>query len=174
DDLLARREDHVSGEQLPAPAAARQALAYLDQAAAAHQPTTAFISLRARCRGALGDKEAAEADEQLARATPPTLALDHVLLGQTALDAKDKDVAVREFEEALRLEPTHYWSLMKLGQAFNELGEGPADFAAAVAVYTGCIMKRPDYAPAYRYRAIVHWYLNQREKSVQDYSKAIS
>src|SRR5262249_61957013 len=77
DDILARREDHVSGEPLSAPAAARQALAYLDEAAAAHRPTTAFVSLRARCRGALGDQEVAEADARLARATPPTLALDH-------------------------------------------------------------------------------------------------
>jgi tetratricopeptide (TPR) repeat protein len=172
DDLLARREDHQSGEQLSAPAAARQALAYLDQAAAAHQPTTAFISLRARSRSALGDREAADADARLIRATPPTLALDHVLLGQAALDAREKEVAIREFEEALRLEPTHYWSMIKLGQAFNELGEGPADFAAAVAVYIGCIMKRPDYAPAYRYRARAHSYLKQYEKSVQDYTKA--
>jgi hypothetical protein len=149
DDILARREDHVSGEQLSAPAAARQTLAYLDKAGAGHEPTTALFSLRARCRGALGDKEAADADSQLARATPPSLALDHDLLGQAALDVKDKDIAVREFEEALRLEPAHYWSLMKLGQSFNDLGEGPADFAAAVAVYTSCIMKRPDFAPAY-------------------------
>jgi tetratricopeptide (TPR) repeat protein len=174
DDMLARREDHVSGEQLPAPAAARRALAYLDQAEAAHQPTTAFISLRARSRSDLGEKEAADADARLARATPPTLALDHVLLGQAALDARDKEVAVREFGEALRLEPTHYWSLIKLGQAFNELGEGPADFAAAVAVYIGCIMKRPDYALAYLYRAIAHKNLKQYEKSVQDYSRAIA
>jgi tetratricopeptide (TPR) repeat protein len=174
DDLLARRQDHVSGEQVPAPAAARQALAYLDQAKAAHPPTTAFVSLRGRCRGDLGDKEAAAADARLARATPPTLAMDHVLLGQAALDAKAKDVAVKEFEEAQRLEPTHYWSLMKLGQSFLDLGEGPEDFTAAVLVYTGCIMKRPDYAPAYRYRANAHWYLKQREKSVQDYSRAIA
>jgi tetratricopeptide (TPR) repeat protein len=173
DDILARREDHESGEQLSAPAAARQALAYLDKAGAGHEPTTAYFSLRARCRGALGDKEAADADLQLARATQPTLGLDHDLLGQAGLDAKDKDVAVREFEEALRLEPTHYWSLMKLGQSFNDLGEGPADYAAAVAVYTGCIMKRPDFAPAYRYRAVAHGNLKQHEKSVQDCSKAI-
>jgi tetratricopeptide (TPR) repeat protein len=173
DDILARREDHVSGEHLSAPAAARQALAYLDQAEAAHQPTTAFISLRARCRRDLGDKEAAADDAKLARATPPTLALDHFLLGQAALDNRDKHAAVREFEEALRLEPTHYWSLMLLGHAFSELGEGSADFTAAVAVYTGCIMKRPDYASAYRYRAQAHGRLKQYEKSVQDYSNAI-
>jgi tetratricopeptide (TPR) repeat protein len=173
DDILVRREDHVSGKLLSAAAAAWQALAYLEKAAAAHQPTTAYFSLRARCRGALGDKEAADADAQLARATLPTLALDHFLLGQAALDTKDKDDAVRAFEEALRLEPTHYWSLMRLGQSFTDLGEGPADFEAAVAVYTGCIMKRPDYAPAYRYRARALAKLKQHEKSVQDLSKAI-
>jgi tetratricopeptide (TPR) repeat protein len=174
DDILARREDHVSGEQLSAPAAAQQALAYLEKAGVAYVPTTAFFSLRARCRGALGDKEAADDDSQWAWAIPPTLALDHDLLGQAALDAQNKDVAIKEFEEALRLEPTHYWSLMKLGQSFNDLGEGPADFAAAVAVFTGCIMKRPDFAPAYRYRAMAHWLLKQYEKCVQDYSKAIA
>jgi tetratricopeptide (TPR) repeat protein len=174
DDILARREDHVSGERLSAPAAARQALAYLDRTEAAHRPTRGYFWLRARSRRALGDKEAVAGDARLFRATPPTLALDHFLVGQTALDARRKAIAVLEFEEALRLEPTHYWSMMKLGQSFNDLGEGPADFAAAVAVYTGCIMKRPDHALAYRHRAQAHANLKQYEKSVQDYSKAIA
>jgi serine/threonine protein kinase/Tfp pilus assembly protein PilF len=174
DDLLNRRQDHSSAAPVSVASAARQALAYLAKAEAGHPPTTAFFALRSRCQDGLGEKAAADADRERARITRPTLALDHYLLGQAAYDAKNKKMAVNEFGAALRLEPTHYWSLMRLGQSLGILGQEPAEFVTAAAVYTGCLMKRPDHAAAYFGRALAYQRVRQFENSLEDYSRAIA
>src|SRR5262249_50650432 len=61
DDVVRRRQHHRSGRPLAPPEAARAGLAYLQQAEAAHRPTAAFYRIRARCRQALGEVEAARA-----------------------------------------------------------------------------------------------------------------
>ncbi len=97
--------------------------------------------------------------------------MDHYLLAQEAYEALNKPEAIKHFEAALRLEPTHYWSLMRLGWCLSY--REPPDCAEAVRVYTGCIMKRPDHALAYFHRGIAYVYLRRHEDSVADYSKAI-
>ena len=137
---------------------------------------------------------------------PPTIAIDHFLRGQAALSAKKLTEGVEAFEAALRVEPTHYWSLMKMGYCFGDLGRDANDFANAVRIFTGCILKRPDHAHAYYCRANAYWdlsattmrwqttprplssirstsswyvrgqlydKLNQRDKAIADFSKAI-
>jgi tetratricopeptide (TPR) repeat protein len=172
-DSTNRQEEHGSGSKLSGEAAARQALSYLDRAESAHAPTHAFYVLRAACRKALGETAAAQADQRLADKTPPSLALDHYLVGQAAYYARHLDESVQAFEAALLQEPTHYWSLLKLGYCLNDLGRGKADFAAAARVFTGCILKRPDHAHAYACRANSYGKLGQRHKAAADYSKAI-
>src|SRR5262249_3714250 len=77
-------------------------------------------------------------------------------------------------ELALRVEPTHYWSLMRLGQCLHVLGRGREDFVAAVGAFTGCIMKRPDHALAFHGRARVYFKLGRYEDAVADCSKEIA
>jgi tetratricopeptide (TPR) repeat protein len=173
DDLLQRREGHRSGQAISPAAAAREALVYLGKAEAAHRPTQALYALRARCRQALGEEAAAQADRRLADQTPPALALDHYLRGQAAYDAKQLAEGVQAFEAALRLEPTHYWSLMRLGCCLCDLGKGPEDFAGAARVFTGCILKRPDHAHAYYCRALAYSKLRRHEEAITDFSRAI-
>jgi tetratricopeptide (TPR) repeat protein/serine/threonine protein kinase len=173
DDNLARRRDHRSGERLSLAAAGRQGLLYLHKAEQAWQPTLAFYRFRALCRHALGEKEAASADEVLARKTPPAMAVDHYLLGRAARNAKDRAEAIKQFEAALRLEPADYWSLMNLGGGLCELGEQERDFAAAAAALTGCILRRPDHAAAWNNRGIAHSNLRQYDNALADFSKAI-
>jgi tetratricopeptide (TPR) repeat protein len=173
DDLARRRRDHRAGRVLSPEQAAREALAYLAKAEFSHRPTSAFFAIRARCRQALGEKQAAGADREFAQHTPPAIALDHCLRGQAAFDAKRLAKAVEAFEAALRLEPTHYWSMMQLGYCLMDLGRGPADFAQAVRVYTGCILKRPDHASAYLGRADSYHKLARYDDAMADYSKAI-
>jgi tetratricopeptide (TPR) repeat protein/serine/threonine protein kinase len=173
DDLFRRRQDHRSGQKLSPAEAARQGLAYLHKAKEVWQPTLTFYRLRAHCRRALRQKEAAVADEVLAKDTRPTMAVDHFLLGRAAQAARDKAEAVKQFEEALGLEPAHYWSLMQLGSCLCDLGEGERDFAAAAAVFTGCILRHPDHASAWHVRGIAHEKLRQYDKAVADCSKAI-
>jgi tetratricopeptide (TPR) repeat protein len=173
DDLLRRHQGHESERKLSRQEAVRAALIYLGKAESAQRPTQAFFVLRARCRSALGGEAAAQADRELALKTPATIALDHFLQGQAAYNAKQLTEAVRAFEAALRLEPTHYWSMMRLGSCLLELGRGPGDFSEAARVFTGCILKRPDHADAYYRRAIVYHRLGRYEDCLADSSRVI-
>jgi tetratricopeptide (TPR) repeat protein len=173
DDVVRRLQEHRSGQKLSSEAAARQALVYLGKAESAHQPTPAFYALRASCHKTLGEAAAAQADKQLADKTPPTMALDHFLRGQLAYDAKQLAEGVQAFEAALRLEPTHYWSLMWLGYCLCDQGRGPEDLAGAARVFTGCILKRPDHAHAYHCRANAYFRLRRYKEALADYSQAI-
>jgi tetratricopeptide (TPR) repeat protein/tRNA A-37 threonylcarbamoyl transferase component Bud32 len=174
DDAVSRRQDHRSGEKVLPEAAARQALVYLGKAEDAHRPTQALHALRARCRQVLGEGSAAQADRALAGQTPPTIALDHYLQGQAALRAKRLAEGVEAFEAALRLEPTHYWSLMSLGYCLCDLGRGPEDFTEAVGLFTGCILRRPEHAHAYHCRAVAYSLLGRSEAALADLSRAIA
>jgi Flp pilus assembly protein TadD len=132
-DVLSRNENHRSRQELSPQVAAREALVYLGKAETAHVPTQGFYMLRARCRRALGE-EAAQADQQLADQTAQSMAVDHLLRGRAAYDAKQFPVAVQAMEAALRLEPSNFWSLMWLGFCLCDLGQGPKDFAEAVGI----------------------------------------
>src|SRR5207249_12092594 len=99
------------------------------------------------------------------------LALDYFLRGQDAYDAKKLAEGVQAFEAALRLEPTHYWSMMRLGYCLCDLGRGPEDFAGAARVFTGCILNRPDHAHAYYCRA--HAYSKLDQEAAAGLSRAI-
>jgi tetratricopeptide (TPR) repeat protein len=173
DDLGHRFEEHQSGQKLSREAAARQALIYLRKAESVHRPTHAFYAVRAGCQAALGEEAAADADRQLRDKTPPAMAVDHYLRGQAAYAHKQLADGVRSFEAALRLEPTHYWSMMGLGYCLCDLGRGPEDFAAAAAIFRGCIMSRPDHAHAYIWRANAYTKLRRYEQALTDYSQAI-
>jgi serine/threonine protein kinase/lipoprotein NlpI len=175
DDVLrqGRGEDHRSGRKLSVAAAARLALLYLEKAESAHRATQGLYALRAHCRKALGDEAAAQADMQLTDRTPPTMALDHNYRGRDAYSGRRLAEGVQAFEAALRLEPSHYWSMMRLGYCLVDLGQGPEDFAGAARVFTGCILKRPDHACSYFCRAVAYIKLRRYEEAVADCSKAI-
>jgi tetratricopeptide (TPR) repeat protein len=186
-DVLDRKQDHRSGNTLPAEAAATQALGYLHKAEVVRRPTRAFYAVRGASRNLLGEREAARADGQRASNTPPTTAVDHMLHGRAAFAAsqraaankkmdtavREKNRAVAEFEAALRLEPTHYWSLMRLGYCLASLGKAPDDWRAASTVFTACISKRPNHAHAYQCRADVYNRLGRYEYALADSSRAI-
>jgi tetratricopeptide (TPR) repeat protein len=201
DDVVGRRHDHRSDRELTPADSARQALAYLRKAEGAQQPTRAFFRLRALCRGLLGEKVAAQADVKRAETTPLKMAQDHFLLGQGAywrawrhdearLRAnaagkpdlghkefvavlRDKATAIEEFETALFLEPTHYMAMMRLGQCRAFLHPMWFDLNAAAALFTGCIMHRPDHAHAYACRASVFSTLRRYKDALADYTRAI-
>ena len=144
----------------------------LHKAEQARRPTLALLGPRALCRSALGDKEAARTDNDLARTTPPTLAVDRYLLGR-ALRAEDKAEAVKHFEAAPQLEPTHYWSLMDLAVSLAVLGDQSRDFEAAVMAFTGCIMRSPEHVTAWKCRGGAYGKLRQYDQALADCSKAI-
>jgi tetratricopeptide (TPR) repeat protein/serine/threonine protein kinase len=173
DSVAGGLRDPVSGAKLSPESAGNLALRYLDKAETARPPTPAFFWLRARCRTLLQQKEAAQSDEQRARQTPATLAVDYNLLGLRAFNDKNKQEAIREFESALRIEPTHYWSLVWLGACLLDLG-GENDWREAARVYTGCIMQRPHDSLVYTLRGCAYWKLHRYDDALADSSRAIA
>jgi serine/threonine protein kinase/Tfp pilus assembly protein PilF len=173
EDVTRQQQDHQSRRNLSPKAAARQALVYLGKAESAHRASQALYSMRARCRRDVGEEAAAQSDQQLADTTRPTLAMDRYLYALNAAQAKQLTEAVKALEEALRLDPTHYWSLMKMGLCWLDLGQGREDFARAVVVFTGCILKRPDHAYAHYCRAGAYRKLGRYPEAVADCSRAI-
>ncbi|MFI5458071.1 MAG: tetratricopeptide repeat protein [Isosphaerales bacterium] len=173
DDVLRRKQDQRSGQPLSPGAAAQAAAAYLQKAETAWPPTQAFYRLRAQAREALGQKELARADFELADRTPPTMAWDYYLQGQAAYAARDRDNGIEALRAALRVEPRHFFSLLLLGYCLCDLGRGPEDFTAAEIILTACIMMRPDYAHVHDCRGIACRKLKQWDKALADHSKAI-
>jgi serine/threonine protein kinase/tetratricopeptide (TPR) repeat protein len=173
DQDLRRKVDHRTGRKVSPKQAAQQALVYLGRAENAFSRTFAFYEIRARCHKALGEEGAARRDEAKARQTPGTIALDHYLLALAATGAYNKAEAVRQCEAALRLEPTHYWSLLWLGFNLTLLGSSKEDDAAAVGVLTGCILKRPDHAYAYGLRGEAYHRLRRFKEAEADYRESL-
>jgi serine/threonine protein kinase/tetratricopeptide (TPR) repeat protein len=172
-DVLDRRRDHQSGLQLTLESAGQCALGYLENAPKTFAPTLAYYQVRARGRQLVGDKAGAEADRVMAHKTMPTIALDHYLQGHAAYSNRNRTEGIKAFEAALRLEPTHRWSMMWLGNCFCDLGQGPEDFAAASVAFTGCIMKEPKFVYAYYCRGNAYFLLGRHKEALEDYSKAI-
>jgi tetratricopeptide (TPR) repeat protein/serine/threonine protein kinase len=173
DDLTQRGVDHRTGRKMEPKEAAQEGLAYLGKAEAAGRRTRAFYQIRGICRTMLGENAQATKDVERVRRMGASVALDHFLLGQAAYAHRNKAEGVKQFEAALRLEPTHYWSLMWLGLCLSELGQQEQDFMAAATAFTGCILRRPEHAHAYVCRGVAYAKLKRAKEALADCSKAI-
>src|SRR5262249_62163732 len=78
---------------------------------------------------------------------------------------------------ALLLERSSLWALMWLGGCWCQLGEGPGPFAehfaGAVGIFSGCILRRPDHAHAYYWRAGAYTGLRRSADALADLATAI-
>jgi tetratricopeptide (TPR) repeat protein len=152
--------------------AVQKGLAYLRQAETADRPTFAFYLIRARLLQSAGKQAEARQDEELARRTQATIALDHLLLASAAYDAKNKAEAVKQYEAALRVEPTDYWSLLGLAVCFGDLGQQEQDFTLAASFLTGCIFQRPNQARLYLKRGDAYLRLGRYKEAEADFRQA--
>jgi tetratricopeptide (TPR) repeat protein/serine/threonine protein kinase len=176
-NVVYRRVGHRSGRMMSPGQAAQEGLAYLRRAEPAARalfvrPTSSFYEIRAHCRKTLGQEVEARKDAELAQQTPRAIALDHYMRGMAAWDAKNRAESVEHFEAALRVEPTHYWSLFWLGICLTTLGQ-EQDSAAAAAAFTGCILKRPDQAQAYCFRGVAYLRHLRTKEALADFREAL-
>jgi serine/threonine protein kinase/tetratricopeptide (TPR) repeat protein len=159
--------------RLQSESAARSALAYLRSAEKADPPTHWFYRLRAQCHKTLGQEEEARKDQELAKSTPPTMVIDYFFEGLDAFRNSEVSAAAEACEAGLRLDPTHFWSLLLLGNCLMEQGQRePERVELAVSTFTGCIMKRPENARAYFDRGLANKMLGRSEKATKDFAKA--
>ncbi len=144
--------------------------------------------------------------ERLERGSTPTyvVAGDVILNGEVYLKEGSYRNAIRNFTEAIRMNPKDAVVYSYRATAYDKLGEhqkaiddctsaiglNPEDAVAyvnrgnsraklkqyreAIADYTKAIDVDPDYAPAFRQRGASQFILEQNQKAIEDFSKAIA
>jgi serine/threonine protein kinase/tetratricopeptide (TPR) repeat protein len=157
------------------PARLREALALLDRAGAVRDllPSPALHTDRAIYLEALGEKEAARRARAEAERCPPTGAQDHYLMATVHAREGGKAAlarAIAELNEALRLEPRHYWALMERGICRQEQG----DLTLAVADFSTCVGLWPDCAWGYFNRGYVLGRAGERRQAIEDFTAALA
>jgi serine/threonine protein kinase/Tfp pilus assembly protein PilF len=155
-------------------AALREALDLLDRAEAIHDlpPSRAVRAARAAYLEGLGEDGAARAAREEAEATPLAGAQDHYLLATTYARQGDRAGLVRavaELDEALRLNPRHYWALTQRGICYQELGES----TLAAADFGTCVGLWPECAWGYFNRGYVLGRAGKKEQARDDFTAAI-
>ena len=151
-----------------------RALALLDEAEAIRGlgPSKALWLDRASYRSQLGDTQMAEKALRAAEAIQATSARDHYLLAisysrQGGVDGYRK--AIAELDQALGLQPWHYWSAMQKGICRMELGE----YAQAIGDFGTCIGLWPEHPWGYFNRGYVLDRTGLKVDAVNDYTAAL-
>ncbi len=152
-------------------AALRGALRLLDRAEATDglPPSHALWAERAGYLERLGDHEAARAAARTAGATPASSARDHYLLASGHAREGRLAEAVAELDQAIALNPRHYWSLTLRGICQLERGqatEALADFGACTGLW-------PEFAWGYFNLGYARAKAGNKTGAVRDYTTAL-
>ena len=148
--LLAQIHSQASDD---ARTAAQDALDLLDRAKVLAAPSQGFYRVQASCFRRLGRvQETLDAERLAADAGTPISALDHFLLGESLRQqpAASLPEALEQYQQAVRMEPTHYWSHFQRGRCFLALGQDER----AVEALSGCVTLRPTAPWAYSTRGL--------------------
>ncbi len=155
------------------PAVLREAVDLLARAEAVGDlpPSRAIRAARADFLERLGDGGAALARRE-ADATPAAGAGDHYLLATTYAGRGGPEGlarAVGELNEALRLNPRHYWALTQRGICYLELG----DTVRAVGDFSECVGLWPEFAWSHFNRGCALGRAGKREQARDDFTAAL-
>jgi lipoprotein NlpI/tRNA A-37 threonylcarbamoyl transferase component Bud32 len=180
--LLAQSKGRGAG-----PAAAKEVLALLDQAAPLREPTVSYHRLRGAAYQALGEKEKAAAEQRRADdPKTPALAVDYYLAGerlrtgQAAQAGEKKDAAtqatreqlnqaIEQYRKALVQEQNHYWSHFQLGQCYLSLGQSDM----AIEALGACVALQPESPWGYMMRGLVLGLAKRYPDALADLDKAV-
>jgi len=157
---------------------AAAARAAVDRAAALIGRETEATRLhRAECLAAAGESGQADAERARAASEPPgETAADQFLLGSllTRPDAAVTSTtfarARAAFEQALRLDPEHFWAQYALGML--GLRQGRSDMADVHL--TACLTRRPAFAWAWILRGSARASLGERDRAAEDFDRSLS
>lgn len=146
-----------------------EALRILDRAANLGVTTQAFHLYRARYLAALGRDGEARQERQQARATAASTALDSFLSGNEKIKSGDLEQASKDLENAVRVQPNHFWAHYFLGICSLKR-HGPAE---ARASFNTCLSLRSGFIGTYLLRGFAHAELQQFRAAEEDYDKAL-
>ena len=149
-------------------------LALLDEADAIPglTPSKALWLDRASYFNQLGQTDRARIAQDRANTIPAATARDHYLLAISYArhgGADDYRKAIAELNEALNLQPRHYWSVMQRGICHLELGE----FALAIGDFGTCTGLWPEHAWGYFNRGYVLDRMGLKANAIDDYTAAL-
>jgi tetratricopeptide (TPR) repeat protein len=108
----------------------------------------------------------------IARRTPATTPGDHYTLATFYARQKGPEnyrCALAELDEALRLNPRHYWSAVQRGICHMELKE----YLVAAADFGQCIGLWPDFAWSYFNRGCVFNQVGRKAEALADFTAAL-
>ncbi len=151
-----------------------RALALIDraEAIAGLPPSRALWLDRATFLERAGEHGRAEAARRRAAEIPAVTAGDHYLLATAYArqgGSANLKQAVSELDQALALNPRHYWSCLQRGICYHELGEN----TLAVGDFGACIGLWPDFAWGYFNRACILQQTGKQAEAIADYSAAL-
>ena len=145
-------------------------LKVLDRAATLRAGSTGALHLRrADCLARAGDIAGQQKELEQARRSPPTTALDHLLIGRELAAGRQWRDAIRAIQTALRLEPDQ--ASAKLLLAICEYNVQPKRLDEALSNLNDCIGGHPDLTGLYLLRALVHGELAYQALSQIDRSR---
>jgi eukaryotic-like serine/threonine-protein kinase len=151
-----------------------RSLALLDQAEAIRGliPSKALWLDRASYSSQLGRTDQARIAQDRASTIPTATARDHYLLAISYArrgGADDYRNAIAALNEALDLQPRHYWSAMQRGICHTELGE----FAQAIGDFGTCTGLWPEHPWGYFNRGYVLDRMGLKADAINDYTAAL-
>lgn len=89
--------------------------------------------------------------------------------GKKLFDAKKFAEAIKEFDNAIKMDATYFEAYLDRGRANEELGNNDL----ALQDYSKTIVLNPKYAPGYFYRAHLEEKLGKDQSAIVDYTEAI-
>ena len=151
-----------------------EALALLERANDIHElpASSAVWRAKAAILRQLGEMNAASAADERANAIPPHSARDFHLLATAHLQSGVADrhlKAIAELEQAVRIDPKHYWSWMQKGLCHLERRE----HSQALADFGVCIGLWPEFAWGHFNRGYALDQSGQKRAAIADYSAAL-
>lgn len=149
----------------------REALTLLDRAQAIRDltPLRALWEDRAGYLEQLGEGEDAQAARQQAKQIRPTTARDYYLLATAFARRQRYAEAVAELDQAVRLNPKHFWSWMQRGICRQELGQ----YTLAAGDFGMCMGLWPEFAWGYFNRGYALNLSGHKAEAISDYSAAL-
>ncbi|MFI5460855.1 MAG: protein kinase [Isosphaerales bacterium] len=130
-----------------------QGLRLLDQAAELRPPTQVYHLRRADLLARRGDAPGALRERARAKALQTTSAIDHFLAGKEQYKRREWSAAVSHFDEALLIQPEHFWAHCLSAICSLQLSNP----VQAKAELNACLQTEPGFAWLYELRGFASY-----------------